>query len=596
MLITRVDVYNFRSIEHVSFVPRKLQLFVGENSAGKSNVIQALDLFFNGADHVDETVYLRTTTKRRATYCTIQVRFTEVPSNVADRVKTIVGKSPKHVQLVVRYERGERGVAVSGVAAEDTEEAVWIAKQILGQYIFVRIPPIRDAERDSGVDRDSVLRRLLEATFPRQVGPGRRRTVTQLLSQAVDQVQVELNKVSKGIHQIAKDLIDVDGISFIPNPPPISRLIGDLQVQVSDPVSTPLSLKGTGFQSVFLIAATKYLSEKSRRDRTQNLVLAVEEPEAFLHPNAQRVILGYLRSIAEAGLVLVSTHSTVMLDALHWRDFGNIARVVRGDDPAAGNPTNVVQPRLTDHEKQLLASRSDLRGSEILYSRGVLLVEATADRRVFERLAALQEAEFCVNGITPLEVFGGSFEPAVMLCEKFGLKWAAICDFDKLMNVAPLLSILVKRTQISSTRAAKVATVASKAVGTAADARERWTRVRSSVEPLGIFPLISDLECSLVTRKSLPQVVRVLCDEDVLGVARSTAADWDSRVASGDPTLTEEIRRFLGSRGQLCTGATKHAAGKKAHVPPRIAEQLDLDSFGDDISGAVKRASSFLLS
>ena len=45
--ITSVRIQNFRSIVDERFESKRLNIFVGLNDVGKSNVLRAIDLFFN---------------------------------------------------------------------------------------------------------------------------------------------------------------------------------------------------------------------------------------------------------------------------------------------------------------------------------------------------------------------------------------------------------------------------------------------------------------------------------------------------------------------------------------------------------------------
>lgn len=47
MILTSVKIKNFRSIEDRTIDLQDLAVFVGNNDAGKSNVLKALNLFFN---------------------------------------------------------------------------------------------------------------------------------------------------------------------------------------------------------------------------------------------------------------------------------------------------------------------------------------------------------------------------------------------------------------------------------------------------------------------------------------------------------------------------------------------------------------------
>jgi predicted ATP-dependent endonuclease of OLD family len=61
-----------------------------------------------------------------------------------------------------------------------------------------------------------------------------------------------------------------------------------------------------------------------------NGILALEEPELFLHPQARRHLFSELRDIAESGMqVIISTHSDSFIDT---EFFDEIGRVVKIDD------------------------------------------------------------------------------------------------------------------------------------------------------------------------------------------------------------------------------------------------------------------------
>ena len=46
--ISSIQIKNFRSIRNIIVYPKDLNIFVGLNDAGKSNVLKALNLFFTG--------------------------------------------------------------------------------------------------------------------------------------------------------------------------------------------------------------------------------------------------------------------------------------------------------------------------------------------------------------------------------------------------------------------------------------------------------------------------------------------------------------------------------------------------------------------
>lgn len=52
--IRRIEITNFRSIQKMVIESNRLQVIVGNNDAGKSNILRALNLFFNGLTNPGE--------------------------------------------------------------------------------------------------------------------------------------------------------------------------------------------------------------------------------------------------------------------------------------------------------------------------------------------------------------------------------------------------------------------------------------------------------------------------------------------------------------------------------------------------------------
>jgi len=46
-LITKIEIISFRSIEKISIPVKEINIFSGSNDIGKSNILKAINLFFN---------------------------------------------------------------------------------------------------------------------------------------------------------------------------------------------------------------------------------------------------------------------------------------------------------------------------------------------------------------------------------------------------------------------------------------------------------------------------------------------------------------------------------------------------------------------
>lgn len=59
IIITSIRIKNFRSIKNALIKVKDMNIFVGLNDVGKSNVLKALNLFFNGNTDYDTPLILR---------------------------------------------------------------------------------------------------------------------------------------------------------------------------------------------------------------------------------------------------------------------------------------------------------------------------------------------------------------------------------------------------------------------------------------------------------------------------------------------------------------------------------------------------------
>lgn len=125
-----------------------------------------------------------------------------------------------------------------------------------------------------------------------------------------DQLGSVLQKVTDKINDVVKSTEKVE--------PKIefdwSKLISTSFVSTSSGNNIPLSSRGDGFRRITMMSYFEYLAETERIDTTQQIIFGFEEPETFLHPSAQDNLFEKLNSLTINGYqVITTTHSPTIV-------------------------------------------------------------------------------------------------------------------------------------------------------------------------------------------------------------------------------------------------------------------------------------------
>lgn len=138
-----------------------------------------------------------------------------------------------------------------------------------------------------------------------------------LEEQAVVRDQIEEN-VKQGIKEEFKIILDklkqhTDVITALDPRPELQwkKVVKfDLDAQDQDGCTIPMDRRGAGVRRLLMVAFFQYLAERGIPKATsRGYVFAIEEPETFLHPTAQRELCRSLTAIAARSTqVLMTTH------------------------------------------------------------------------------------------------------------------------------------------------------------------------------------------------------------------------------------------------------------------------------------------------
>lgn len=169
----------------------------------------------------------------------------------------------------------------------------------------------------------------------------------------------------------------------------------NVNIWIHDGVRTDIHRKGHGLQRAITFSLIKALSEhilassigdESGRQASKSAYFIFEEPELYLHPQAQRVLLSSLETLSQSSQVVLCTHSSALLSLENYKSIA----IVRKDN--ATNQTKITQCQveiLEGDEKQKfnLLSWINPDRAELFFARKVILVEGATEKAIIPFLA-----------------------------------------------------------------------------------------------------------------------------------------------------------------------------------------------------------------
>jgi hypothetical protein len=366
-----------------------LTILIGPNNEGKSNILHGLvagmrvleraartpvergRLRATAASFADDyewdrdfPLQLREKMPDGATLFDFEFEFT--PAELADFKKEVGSQLTKSlpIRLFLRPRGAEFRVIKKGAGSPKLTEKRDQITRFLGSRLQLQyVQSVRTAQRALRVVDEMVDRELqsLETT------PDYQRVVADL----AELQRPVLENLSVTIREmLATFLPDVRGVDVtISVEDRYGALRRSSRMVVDDGTPTELSLKGDGVQSLAAISLIRHVSAQVAKDR--ELILAIEEPEAHLHPEAIHKLRAVLSEIAAKQQVVLTTHSPLLVN--------------RGDVRA----NILVQNSKALPAKSIKEIRTVLgvRTSDNLESaRVVLVVEGDSDRTTVEAL------------------------------------------------------------------------------------------------------------------------------------------------------------------------------------------------------------------
>ncbi len=331
MRLESFSVEDFRSITTARKITLgEYTLILGPNNEGKSNILHALVMGMRALEIYSEartTIYSRELLLRKVDYeWDSDYPITKKGSKKVDkesRVTLEFALEDHEVEeftertdcrlnglLPIEFTFGRNGfdinIAKPGRGHATINKNKRKVAQLISEKInFVYIPAVRTASSAQQIIRDAVERSLksieTDQRFKDALG-----AIEELQKPILNQIAEELRESVKPFLPSLRDIELRFGADRY------RSLRRDIEIFVDDGVKTSLKRKGDGIQSLVAVGLTRHSA--SLRSGGSQPIIAIEEPEAHLHPRAIHELREVIWDIASSSQVLVSSHSPLFVD------------------------------------------------------------------------------------------------------------------------------------------------------------------------------------------------------------------------------------------------------------------------------------------
>lgn len=576
MKIDRLQIQNFRNFNDldVRFGPHAV--IVGENRAGKSNLLYAVRLVLDpslpdSARQLREEDFWDGLPRPLSPESKILINidlaeFKSDENQLASLGEHLISAEPMIARLTYVFQRvpgaDDSNSYEFSIYGGNRPENI-IHGEIRRRLPFDFLPALRDAEGDLANWRRSPLRFLLE------------QAMASIDAKELDAISGKVTDATKAVTSLAeiKELCDEvtarltamagagQGGDFLLGLAPTDayRLIRALRPFI-DAGRRGISEASLGTANLIYLALKslefEQLIKEGRRDHT---FLGIEEPEAHLHPHLQRLAFRHFfeeQVSEELTTVLLTTHSPHVVSVAPLKSLV----VVRSDAVDGSEAVSTATVELSGEEVTDLQRYLDVTRGEIVFSRGVLLVEGDGERFLVPALAKLNGYDLDKLGITVCSVAGTNFQPYAKLLglHALDIPYAVLTDYDPTDDGNNLGLARGKRLM--------------EATGTKVEESLKEAELREFLKQRGVFVNEHTLEVDLY------RCGRHQCIGDTLMALAAGETSRERAKKWRDDPNTLDVSRYLSDIVAIGKGRfAQRVAGvmKGAECPPYILQAVE---------------------
>lgn len=384
MKISSITIKKFRSIKESSFNMKNITAIVGENNAGKTGILRALNSVFNFED--EKKFFLDKTHQyapRNNSY--IVLKMEDIPDK-SEFLRKYIFNNELTIEWMYTYSENKRKLCVFyGTQKENIQNLENFIEELNKCLTYVYIPAER-TNHDITWGENTIFTKLIISYLNQYTK--NRDTVSSDIKRSSRKIHDSiLSKLEKHLSRLYMQNKNIDFKVDFPTGMDYTSILNYLELSINESFSNHLLKEwGSGTKSLAIIVMYRAYALIEDKD----IILGIEEPETNLHPQAQkRFIQSLSQNMLESEVqTIFTTHSTVLIDELKHED---ILLVKRKMDSKRAFISSIKQVPIDfwdnyDIKESAHYNFFNLKNSEFFFAKHVVICESPIDAYVMETL------------------------------------------------------------------------------------------------------------------------------------------------------------------------------------------------------------------